>query len=94
MIQNFVPNKEVFAEFSSTGEIAKSLRLMQRDLEGTWENCRHVLANVGMGALNAVGELGGSLPLTFEGQPTDPQLWAVWLRGCSPEGLWSKMSHK
>lgn len=39
---------------------------------GTWEKCRHALAEVGMGPLDPVKELGGSLPLTFESQATGP----------------------
>lgn len=59
---------------------------MQRDLEGTWEKCRHVLANAEMGALDPVGELGGSLPLTFEGQPTDPHSGQCGLEAALQEG--------
>lgn len=47
-------------------------RLIQRDLAGTWEKCRRVLAKVGTGPLDPVEELGQSLPLTFEGQATGP----------------------
>lgn len=80
-MKSLVPNKEAFAEFSSRGEIAKSMGLIQRDLVGPREKCRNTLVKIEMGPLDPMGELRGSLLLTFEGQVTGPQLWALWLRG-------------